>query len=132
VGYEYWGFYFVMTYAQKLKDPRWQKKRLEVLSRDNFTCTLCNNSTFELQVHHLKYSGEPWEASMENLETLCCHCHKMKTNYSATKALRSGDHLIYKASEGVFIYSITDSEILLGFPYSSKAPQIILHFLQNG
>ncbi len=25
-------------YASKLKDPRWQKKRLEILQRDDFAC----------------------------------------------------------------------------------------------
>ena len=27
------------TYKQKLKDPRWQKKRLKVLERDDWKCT---------------------------------------------------------------------------------------------
>ncbi len=29
-----------MTYAEQLKDPRWQKRRLEILQRDEWRC-LC-------------------------------------------------------------------------------------------
>jgi len=64
-----------MTYAEKLKDPRWQKKRLEVLNRDFFLCKYCMDGTTTLHVHHLKYNGEPWEAKSEDLITLCEHCH---------------------------------------------------------
>ena len=32
-----------MGYSEKLKDPRWQKKRLEILERDNFRCQYCGD-----------------------------------------------------------------------------------------
>lgn len=63
------------TYSKKLRDPRWQKKRLEILQRDEFTCTLCGDTTTTLNVHHLEYSGDPWEADNKHLQTLCEHCH---------------------------------------------------------
>lgn len=65
-----------MTYSEKLKDPRWQKKRLEILSRDNYKCTVCN-STENLHVHHGYYSGrkEPWKYDDISLHTLCNDCH---------------------------------------------------------
>ena len=63
-------------YSEKLKDPRWQKKRLEVFSRDNFTCVYCTDSKSTLHVHHLFYTGDPWEAPMDILKTLCEDCHK--------------------------------------------------------
>lgn len=65
-----------MTYSEKLRDPRWQKKRLKILERDNFTCRYCNDTETELQVHHKKYNGEPWDAKKKHLITLCKHCHK--------------------------------------------------------
>jgi 5-methylcytosine-specific restriction endonuclease McrA len=65
------------TYAEKLLDPRWQKKRLEILNRDNFKCTLCGDKETELHVHHEEYSGDPWEAPVDKLKTLCKHCHKV-------------------------------------------------------
>lgn len=66
-----------MTYAEKLRNPLWQKKRLEILSRDKFTCTSCGDSETELQIHHKKYidGKEPWEYDESDLITLCKHCH---------------------------------------------------------
>lgn len=70
------GPFHFMTYSEKLKDPRWQKKRLEILNRDKFTCLLCGDTTTTLHVHHKAYNGlEPWEAGHQELETLCDHCH---------------------------------------------------------
>lgn len=64
------------NYGEKLRDPRWQKKRLEVFERDNWTCQACGDFEEELQVHHMKYKGEPWEVALEDLETLCWSCHQ--------------------------------------------------------
>lgn len=65
------------TYSEKLKDPRWQRKRLEVMQRDNFACCQCGDAESTLNVHHLKYhkSGDPWMTDDENLVTLCENCH---------------------------------------------------------
>lgn len=62
-------------YSEKLKSPKWQKKRLEILSRDNFTCLGCGDTETELHVHHVKYTKEPYNAPNEDLQTLCKHCH---------------------------------------------------------
>jgi 5-methylcytosine-specific restriction endonuclease McrA len=67
-----------MTYSEKLKDPRWQKKRLEILSRDNWTCIDCSDSKKTLTVHHCRYSGEPWEIENNFLMTLCMDCHESR------------------------------------------------------
>jgi uncharacterized protein YlaI len=64
-----------MTYAEKLKNPKWQKKRLEILNRDNFCCQKCGDAETELRVHHKKYNGNPWDAADEDLITLCKICH---------------------------------------------------------
>jgi 5-methylcytosine-specific restriction endonuclease McrA len=64
-----------MTYSEKLRDPRWQKKRLEILNRDDFTCTICGDSKSTLHVHHKAYIGDPWEADNEKLSTVCENCH---------------------------------------------------------
>ncbi len=65
-----------MTYAEKLKDPRWQKKRLSVLERDNWTCQMCYDSKETLHVHHKSYHGEPWESPSKELVALCARCHQ--------------------------------------------------------
>lgn len=66
------------TYSEKLKDPRWQKKRLEILERDKFSCQTCKDDKTELHIHHKKYGHEnPWDNENEDLITCCKHCHKL-------------------------------------------------------
>lgn len=66
------------SYSELLKDPRWQKKRLEILQRDNFFCQSCGDSKNTLHVHHASYDDSllPWEFENEDLITLCEVCHK--------------------------------------------------------
>ena len=65
-------------YAQKLKDPRWQKKRLKILERDEWTCQRCYDNESSLAVHHRIYiqEKEPWDYPDELLITLCENCHE--------------------------------------------------------
>ena len=66
-----------MTYAEQLKDPRWQRKRLEIMSRDNFHCTSCGFDDRTLCVHHKEYirGFKAWEYPDVLLVTLCDVCH---------------------------------------------------------
>lgn len=64
------------NYSELLKDPRWQKKRLEIMERDGWQCQTCHSKTKTLNIHHMKYSGKPWEAKDFQLITLCEDCHK--------------------------------------------------------
>ncbi len=72
------------SYSEKLKNPLWQRKRLQVYDRDNWTCQLCSDVNTELHVHHLSYEPgrEPWDYDMNNFATLCKHCHGAVTIYS--------------------------------------------------
>jgi hypothetical protein len=72
-----------MKYAEKLKDPRWQKKRLEILQRDDFCCVACMDNEKMLVVHHLVYPVglEPWDVKNEYLITLCEECHKSEYEF---------------------------------------------------
>ena len=65
-------------YSEKFKDPRWQKKRLEILERDNWTCQICGDIKSTLNVHHKIYfsNQSPWEYGNSLLATLCDNCHK--------------------------------------------------------
>lgn len=66
------------AYAKKLRDPRWQKKRLEILRRDNWTCFWCGDTESTLHVHHTVYTGkDPWETWDDCLLTLCEACHSI-------------------------------------------------------
>lgn len=66
------------TYAAKLKDPRWQKKRLEVLQRADWACEVCGDKESTLHVHHKRYfkGREPWEYDDDQLAVLCESCHE--------------------------------------------------------
>jgi hypothetical protein len=60
------------------RDPRWQKKRLEVLERAEWCCQACGDDEKELHVHHAYYTGnkKPWEYPDDSLSALCDACHK--------------------------------------------------------
>jgi 5-methylcytosine-specific restriction endonuclease McrA len=83
------------TYSDKLKDPRWQKKRLEILERDSFTCKMCKDKETELHIHHLKYGFDnPWENDNEDLVTCCKFCHQIQTslnkeNYNVIEVIKN-------------------------------------------
>lgn len=70
-----------IEYAKKLKDPRWQRKRLEILQRDDFACKDCRDRASTLHVHHKYYrwGAEPWEYPELALVTLCEACHMYET-----------------------------------------------------
>lgn len=69
------------TYAEKLADPRWQKKRLRILERDEWACRWCGDNTTELNVHHLIYHKgmDPWDYEDRELLTVCRPCHDKQT-----------------------------------------------------
>lgn len=72
-----------MEYKQKLLDPKWQKKRLQVLERDNWSCVICGDGESTLNVHHkfYTYNIEPWDYPMGNYITLCPKCHDEEHAY---------------------------------------------------
>jgi hypothetical protein len=67
-----------MTYQEKLKDPRWQRKRLEVMQYAEFRCQLCGDGKQTLNVHHSYYTREadPWDYPTGSLVCLCESCHE--------------------------------------------------------
>jgi len=72
------------TYSEKLLDPRWQKRKTEIQTRDKFTCQRCGNTDKTQHVHHMLYrkNTEPWDYADGELFLLCedCHslCHELK------------------------------------------------------
>lgn len=68
------------TYGEKLLDPRWQQKRLQIFQRDKFQCRRCGTKEKTLHLHHYIYEKgkEPWEAQDISLITLCTDCHKVE------------------------------------------------------
>jgi hypothetical protein len=68
------------AYSEKLRDPRWQKLRLEIFERDKWECQCCGRKDKTLNVHHRWYekSGDPWDSPSDALVTLCCDCHEIE------------------------------------------------------
>lgn len=67
-------------YSEKLQNPLWQRKRLEIFNRDNWTCQSCGCKTVQLEVHHVDYfeGKDPWEYDYDSLITVCRNCHEQE------------------------------------------------------
>jgi hypothetical protein len=68
-----------VEFFAQYKDPRWQKKRLKIMERDEFSCVSCNTKDVTLNVHHrvpYRKDTKPWEYEDDELITLCEDCHK--------------------------------------------------------
>lgn len=66
------------TYKELLLDPRWQRKRLEVLEAAGWRCEYCMDGENTLHVHHNRYvkGRKPWEYERSELRALCADCHE--------------------------------------------------------
>lgn len=66
------------SYSELLKDPRWQRLRLEMLSAANWRCVGCSSTEKTLHVHHVRYikGRKPWEYATSELRVLCAECHE--------------------------------------------------------
>ena len=66
------------SYSDQYQDPRWQKKRLEVMERHGWKCQQCGTETKQLHVHHITYEDgkSVWEYDNVNFLCLCEQCHK--------------------------------------------------------
>lgn len=67
---------------EMLQHPKWQKKRLEILEREDFTCEICGSTDKQLHIHHNYYEPKlkPWEYDSDTLHCLCCDCHLEEKN----------------------------------------------------
>lgn len=135
------------TYAEKLKDPRWQKKRLQIFERDQWKCTCCADTETTLNVHHKKYIGEnPWDTPEEFLITVCEKCHGIYESIKVfekerdiilldLKALVFADRVrIWKATytNGSVMLFFNSPEISFTMPFNQPAFEIFLDFINDG
>ena len=72
-------------YKKLLLNPKLQKKRLEILQIDNFSCVVCGNGidTYtKVHVHHLSYRKGciPLEFDINDMIVLCQKCHQRNHN----------------------------------------------------
>lgn len=77
------GYTDYQKYGELLKDPKWDTKRKEIISRDHGRCVCCGSKE-NLEVHHRQYHfikftndfKKPWEYPNYIYVTLCKSCHK--------------------------------------------------------
>ena len=78
-------------WSSAFRDSRWQKKRLEIMERDGWTCQSCGASGegVTLNVHHVYYEAgkAPWDYSDDMLYTWCEGCHT---------AIHALQHMLHK------------------------------------
>lgn len=76
---------------QQLKSPKWQKRRLQILEKDNWTCQACGTQEKTLHVHHLYYvdGKNLWDYNDHELITLCEDCHKIEHNTIINELIES-------------------------------------------
>lgn len=86
-----------MEYKDQIKSPKWQKRRLEILKRDEFTCQQCGNKELTLHVHHKHYNKGAmiWDYQGWELTTLCEDCHSETHNKKEIKHPPNLDLLDY-------------------------------------
>ena len=67
------------SYAEQLRDPRWQKKRLEILEKRGAKCEDCGK-TCRVEVHHSWYDRgkEPWDYADQCFVVQCPDCHEKR------------------------------------------------------
>jgi hypothetical protein len=95
-----------MAYAEQLKHPNWQKKRLESLQAAGWKCQRCEAKDETLHVHHKKYfkGRMAWEYSLHELAVLCESCHSSvhdDEDFLARVMLASG-HIDMNLEAGAF------------------------------
>lgn len=127
-----------MSYSEYLKDPRWQKKRLEIFERDEWECRGCFDTTKTLHVHHTHYEKglKPWEYENYSLITLCEDCHKRMR----TRRLNSDDIIALEcgyiknglmATTAVFSCNRNDNDIIVTFLDYKREYTIDAHKLMD-
>ena len=113
---------FFMSYSDKLKHPKWQKKRLEILNRDSWACKYCSDTESQLHVHHLKYTTkEPYDELSENLVATCQDCHRLLeaiklstyNNYSSIILIEKGkEMMVAYSADWIYVFKI-DTMLLI-------------------
>jgi hypothetical protein len=67
-----------LTWEEQYLHPNWQRRRLQILKRDRYTCRICGDVETTLHVHHIRYDKNKWIWDVHEiyLVTLCDPCHE--------------------------------------------------------
>lgn len=108
------------SYYEKLKDPRWQRKRLEILDDAKFECQNCGEDKKPLNVHHILYrkGTDPWDYHPSLLQCLCEKCHEewhdqrdeFNENLAQIESQGLGIEEFFWLAEGIVFENITALE----------------------
>lgn len=103
-----------ISYQKLLRDPRWIKRRNEILSRDKNTCQMCGAQDRYLHVHHTKYivGRKPWEYADDDLVTLCELCHERVHSSEPITDIKVGDIFAYYHSDWCMNYIVYEIDYL--------------------
>ena len=88
-----------LSYAEKLRDVRWKRRRDELIRRANYTCCECCqplvSGTMDLQVHHVVYISclDPWDYPDELLVVVCDFHHRERQAVEGAIYAEVGKHL---------------------------------------
>jgi len=117
------------NYLEKLKDPRWQKLRLKVFERDEWTCQSCLTDDNSLCVHHTYYEEglEPWEYPLHSLVTLCELCHEEERN----RFVQEDGLLIEIKKAGILASQITEISLAFHEIYKGHTNEVLLTVLRK-
>jgi len=116
------------TYSEKLRDPKWQRRRLEMFTLADWKCQRCANPHEELHVHHTRYfkGREPWEYEDQWLRVLCAKCHAAEHPDKPTKPQAVKGSVFKRRSR---VHYITLHEDLYDLCRGNPCAAMILDFL---
>lgn len=127
------------SYAEKLKNPKWQKLRLKIMERDSWACQCCGDKETPLNVHHKIYVGDPWDCPEDQLVTVCEDCHEiislhkldLNTGVFEIRKLQRPTHMTYFciSPEGVMLYSRTPGTAIQSHGGASHA--VMKHIIHD-
>ena len=106
------------SWSEQYKDPRWQKKRLELFEENQYTCVMCGQKEEQLHAHHVKYDYKKKVWEYDDLLCLCDTCH---TNIHIHKSLINKE-----LEENPFIYRVLASVI-----QCEIYDEFFIHLLKN-
>lgn len=102
------------TYSELLRNPHWQKKRLEILNRDQWSCDDCGDglkTNTVLHVHHKEYifGRAPWDYDNDNFETLCAPCHRKR--HTKPDAQEKSFYSVYEDKALIAAFTILSADL---------------------
>lgn len=74
-----------LTFAEQIRHPNWQKRRLQIMENAQFSCERCGTNEVTLNVHHKRYvKGRMyWDYADNELQCLCEDCHQQEHTHRA-------------------------------------------------